>query len=97
MSIFTKKPEGEVNGLYVMYDMVAKEAGPIWSSRNDGVATRAFRALLRTVSPENRKDFKLFRVATYNVVDVTLKPEGAPVEVVVALSEDDLVKPVERN
>lgn len=50
---------GKVN-LYLLYDVVAQEFGPTFEAKNDNVARRAVKPLLK----ENPDDFRLLCVAS---------------------------------
>ncbi|QXP44182.1 MAG: nonstructural protein [Arizlama microvirus] len=71
-------------GLYVIYDKVAMESGPVFSAKNDGIALRSCRSILKDV--ERPDDFKVLRVSAYETDNCSLSPEAEPVEVLM-LSE----------
>lgn len=77
--------------LYVVYDRVAEEAGPIQSCINDGVALRMFRATLQDVSSELQSEYWLFCVGEYDPQKMTV--EGcAPLRIEIPPSQLDLLK-----
>ncbi len=52
--------------LYVVYDKVAKESGPIWQSKNDDVAYRQFVSQLNELKTAPPEDFELRCVGSYD-------------------------------
>ncbi|WNK14049.1 MAG: nonstructural protein [Microvirus sp.] len=55
--------------VYTIYDKVAEEAGPVFQARNDGVAARAFRILLK----DSRQDeHRLYQVGEFDSEKVML-------------------------
>lgn len=49
-----------MDGLYTIYDKVAEECGPLFQSKSDAVASRAYRTSLANV--HDTDDYKLLRV-----------------------------------
>lgn len=68
--------------LYVIYDRVAEESGPIFEAVNDGVALRNFRGLISRTEGVSPEEYKLFLVGTYDSKTMLLKEEMEPIEVV---------------
>lgn len=56
--------------LYVIYDVVAQEAGPVYQAPNDGVAKRNYNATMSKVPPSLRTDYKLFRIGEVSTLDM---------------------------
>lgn len=69
-----------LSGLYVVYDRVAEEAGPVFQSKNDGTAIRAFRSLTKD-APAPASEYKLLRVGMFNNDPVGLDSVSPPVEI----------------
>lgn len=70
--------------LYLVYDRMADEHGPVFQSRNDGTALRTFTSMLKdTTYPE---DFELLCVASIdksgNVVENKYNVEKQNIELV---------------
>lgn len=70
--------------LYVIYDRVAEESGPVYEAKNDGVASRMYAEFLRkiTARPE---DYLLLRVGTIDHRTSLVTGEPVPVETVPAV------------
>jgi len=66
--------------IYVMYDRVAQESGPVWEAKNDGVAVRGFNQMLEKsrVPPE---EYRLLRVASMDKETNEVTPVSPAVEV----------------
>lgn len=65
--------------LYVIYDKVAMESGPVFEAKNQGVAQRNFvRFMAKTDSGE---DFRLLRLGTIDHDTQLVELEDVPVEV----------------
>lgn len=88
---FAQKQKGEEYGLYVMYDTVAEECGPVYSAKNDGTAMRAYRSLLQQVDRVDVDAFKLFRIARYNNCSMAVYVEKEAVHIVAPPSQLDLI------
>jgi hypothetical protein len=67
--------------LYVIYDRVAEESGPIFEAKNDLVADRNFKKLLSEHKTELSNDFKLLRIGTFDHETNGVQGELIPVEV----------------
>lgn len=74
--------------LYTVYDSVAAESGPLFHAKNDGIAFRQFRALMRDVPSHVRSDYFLYYVADYDSVNMVVLIENSEPSVV--MSGDDL-------
>jgi len=48
--------------LYVIYDKVAEESGPIFEAKNDGTALRNYNIFMQKTSPDNLADYELYCV-----------------------------------
>nr|WAE43365.1 MAG: nonstructural protein [Microviridae sp.] len=60
--------------LYVMYDSVANEAGPIYEAKNRGVALRSYQqAMLKCDHPT---EFLLYEIGTFDHESLDLKFTG---------------------
>jgi len=57
-------------GLYVIYDKVMKEAGPIFKAKNDGVALRNYKSFWMDRPtdrpPADVNDYTLFKIAVFD-------------------------------
>jgi hypothetical protein len=54
------------NKLYAVYDKLMEEAGPIFEARNDEVAKRMFRNLMKDNPGINREDHTLYSLGSFN-------------------------------
>ena len=61
-------------GVYTIYDDVAKECGPIFSSKNDAVAFRAFNSFIEQVNVP-KEDYSLFCLGYMDTENVSFIPE----------------------
>ena len=59
--------------LYVVRDLVAGEAGPVFTAKNDGVAIRQTCMLLHDCIDVN--DYALFQVGTIDTEEMEIQPE----------------------
>ena len=66
-------------GLYTIHDKIAQETGPIFEAKNDAVASRSARNLLKDVSQTD--DFKLLRVGFTDKSTGVITIEIPPVEI----------------
>jgi len=73
--------------LYVIFDRLAGEAGPIFELKNDALAVRAMRRMLNSKEGLNLDagDFKLLRLGTIDRQTCVITVETVPVEVEVQL------------
>lgn len=84
----------ERQGLYVIYDRVAKDSSPVFQAINDGIAARQFRNLISKVSQWDRDAYKLYQVGYVEVGGLLIEAIN-PVEVEVSIPSFDEVKPRE--
>lgn len=62
----------EKHGLYVIYDRIAQESGPVFSAKNDGVAIRsAVNLLIKAGEPS---EYDLVKVALYSPETMVCEP-----------------------
>lgn len=61
--------------VYTIYDDVAKECGPIFQSKNDAVAFRAFNSLLENVPESSLCDYSLFCLGYLDSETMVFTPE----------------------
>lgn len=73
--------------VYVIYDTVAKEAGPLFTAKNDDVAARNFRQLLDHEKVENPKEYQLMCVGEYDPEQPSLF--GFKVNDLINMEDDD--------
>ena len=64
------------NRLYVIYDKVAEEAGPIFQAINDGIAVRQFAQTMKDVPYSIREEYVLYGIG--EVDSKTLVVTGNP-------------------
>ena len=57
-------------GLYVVFDKLAKEAGPIFEAKNDDVAVRNFKRMLQENKSLQVAEFDLVRIGTFDSEDL---------------------------
>ena len=50
--------------MYVVYDRVAEESGPIFEAKNDGTAARAARELVAALRALRRTSFSFWKLGT---------------------------------
>lgn len=80
--------------LYVIYDRVAEESGPIFEAQNDGIANRRFQALLAEQTHEwfDALDFLLFHLGdidkTTNII-YPLPPREVHIKISLLDEEND--------
>lgn len=53
-------------GIYTIKDLVADECGPVFSAKNDEVAGRNFRDLMKKENIGNSDEYRLFCVGYYD-------------------------------
>lgn len=70
-------------GLYVIFDRVAEDSGPIFEAINDGVAHRNYRQFMLKVSPVDQDAYVLYRVGVVNHGSMLVDAEATPVEIVI--------------
>jgi len=56
--------------MYCIFDMAANESGPVLVCKNDAVAKRAFRTAL---TGQDSRDYRLYRVGTYDPETIEIK------------------------
>jgi len=56
-------------GVYVIYDRIAEEAGPLFTAKSDDVAIRNYRISLKDV---NADEYRLYAVGEYDSEKVLL-------------------------
>lgn len=67
--------------LYVIFDRVAEESGPVFTAINDGVAMRSYRNLVKELDQEARSEYRLYRLGYYDTFSMEVKSEFPPVEI----------------
>lgn len=74
--------------LYVIYDKLAEESGPLFEAKNDAVARRS---MLRTWNEKqaNLGEFALLRLGTIDHSTQRVTLEDVPVEVMVSVAGVD--------
>ena len=71
--------------LYVIYDRVAEDAGPVFDCVNDGVAFRQFRALMQNVSAQDADAYQLIKLGSVDPVSLKITPFDIPEDITPAL------------
>lgn len=67
-------------GMYVIYDKVAQECGPLFEAKNDGVAYREY-ARLRE-GTENPEDFQLLKMGLFDHETLQMTVVDDPIDVI---------------
>lgn len=52
--------------MYTVYDETAKESGPIFQAKNDGIALRNYRTMLKEIAPEVQGDYRLYVLGEFD-------------------------------
>jgi hypothetical protein len=60
--------------LYVVYDKIAGECGPVFEAKNDGVAMRQYRHLINENPTVVQDDFSLMQVGTIDKESMIIEP-----------------------
>lgn len=98
MGLFGRKSESDLSklsmpqesGIYVIFDRVAEECGPVFSSKNDGVAMRGYREILKQTANVNSEEFQLLKLGRINMSTLEITLEVNPVHIVLPPSQGDL-------
>lgn len=75
--------------VYVIYDTVAEEAGPLMPLKNDKLAVRMFHYSLQQQKVENPKDFQLMCLGEYDPEQPALFGIKVPDMINTKLEDDD--------
>ena len=75
--------------IYTIYDVVAKECGPIFQSKNHDVAVRAFRSLISDTPNVNVSDYDLYCLGEFDTEKCSFVPLEVPSKIPVDYSEVD--------
>ncbi len=65
-----------LSNLYVVFDTIGKESGPLFHAKNDEVARRHFRVLIDNNEPSWQSDFDLRYVGEYCHETCIIFPAG---------------------
>lgn len=76
--------------LYVIFDRVAEESGPIFEAKNDGTAARAARDLVATAKGARAHEFQLLKLGTIDHEKNAITPLPVPEDVHYMLQEEEL-------
>lgn len=68
--------------LYIIFDRVAEESGPVFNAVNDGVAMRSYRHLVKDMDPTGQLEYRLYRIGHFDTQTLELTVEVSPVEIV---------------
>ena len=75
--------------IYTIYDVVAKECGPIFQSKNHDVAVRAFKSLISDTPNVNVSDYDLYCLGEFDTEKCSFVALEVPSKIpLVTLSED---------
>nr|WAE43852.1 MAG: nonstructural protein [Microviridae sp.] len=61
--------------LYVIYDTLAEESGPILECKNDHVAVRAYKRAMENTRAGTNAEYWLYYVGNFDNVSMVLNPE----------------------
>lgn len=73
--------------LYVIYDRVAQESGPVFEAKNDGIAVRQMRNVLSENPASKPLEYQLLNVGTIDHETNVITPIGTPLDVSFSLEE----------
>ena len=62
--------------IYTIYDVVAKESGPIFQAKNDEVAVRVFNSLISDVTNAKATDYEVYCLGEFDTEARTFVPEN---------------------
>ena len=74
--------------IYTIYDVVAKECGPIFQSKNHDVAVRAFKSLISDTPNVNVSDYDLYCLGEFDTEKCSFVALEVPSIIPVDNSED---------
>lgn len=77
------------NRVYVIYDKIAEEGGPLFCAKNDGVASRNMRNLFASQKVDNPKDYQLMCLGEYDPDQPSLFDFAVPEFVKFDFEEED--------
>ena len=69
-----------IQEIYVIYDKIAEDCGPIMNIKNEGVALRAFRYSVAQADGAD-SEFGLYKLGTIDSSTMEVKLEKTPVQV----------------
>lgn len=75
--------------IYTIYDSVAKEAGPIFQSKNHDVAVRAFKSLISDTPNVKLSDYDLYCLGEFDTEKCSFVPLDVPFIIPVDNLEDN--------
>lgn len=76
-----------VMSLYVIYDCVAEESGPVYEAKNDAIALRNYGNFLKKM--EHKEDFRLFKVGEIDHDSNIITAMRLPIEMLDPIKEED--------
>ena len=76
--------------MYVVYDRVAEESGPIFEAKNDGTAARAARDLVASAKGAKAHEFQLLKLGTIDHEKNAITPLPVPEDVHYMMQEEEL-------
>lgn len=72
------------HGIYVIYDKVAEESGPMFEAVNNGIALRMACNTLKPLPPQLCEDYQLVKIGEYDTKSMQIEiipPEEISMEV----------------
>lgn len=60
------------HGIYVIFDKVAEESGPMFEAVNDGIALRQACNILKPLPPSLHSDYQLVKIGEYDTKDMQI-------------------------
>jgi len=60
------------HGVYVIYDKIAEESGPMFEAVNDGIALRQACHVLKPLPPTLVDDYQLVKIGEYDTKDMQI-------------------------
>jgi len=65
---------GQIMGLYVIYDIIQEEAGPVFQSKNEASALRETVKMMLNNRHADPLDYILYKIAEFDIQLLTLEP-----------------------
>lgn len=69
-----KNMSDQLIGLYVLYDVVLEEAGPVFQSKTDLVASRETVRIMLSNKHVYPEDYKLYKIADFDNQNLLIEP-----------------------
>ena len=78
-----------IYNLYTIYDSVAKECGPVFQAKNDGVALRCFMSLIKDTPNINPTDYDVYCLGEFDTDSRSFVPVDNYGRLVIENLEED--------